>query len=79
MSASIWYILRASCCKVLAAKLKLSTVRQVLLRFGKYLSREDLPGFPSCYGASGLNIRGKLFKFGKSLSRVSALTQIAGS
>lgn len=79
MSSSIWYILRASCCKVLAAKLKLQTVRQVLLKFGKYLDKGNLPGFPSCYGASGLKTRGKLYKTGTGIARVSALTQIAGS
>jgi len=59
LASSVFYILRNSACKVLAAKLKLKTVRQVLLKFGFYLNKDGgspLPNFKSA------KVRGELFK-----------------
>jgi group II intron reverse transcriptase/maturase len=45
MANSMWSIMRNSCAKVLAAKLKLRTVRQVLKKFGRRLNRGGGSGF----------------------------------
>jgi group II intron reverse transcriptase/maturase len=38
---TLWYLLRSSACKILAAKYKLQTVRSTLLHFGKYLQKGE--------------------------------------
>ena len=71
---SIWYILRNSCCKVLA-KFKLKTVRQVLLKFGKRLERNSTSSFPKIGGSESKKLRGELFKFGSPVDRIFSLNQ----
>lgn len=71
MALSIWYILRSSCCKVLAAKYKLKTVRATLLRFGSSLQKEGTKSLPSLKDPL---IRGALFKTGRDrFSRVGSI------
>jgi hypothetical protein len=68
LGSSLFYILRSSACKVLAAKFKLRTVRQVLLRFGPYLEREGASMLPNYTDPS---LRGSDFKLAKGASTVS--------
>lgn len=77
LSYSLWYILRGSCCKVLAAKYKLKTVRQVLLKFGKYLNKDGSKGFPSVKDTLKIDFRGYYFKLGHQTDRVTSLTKSA--
>ena len=68
---SIFYILRKSLTKLLAAKFKLKSSRQVLLKFGKYLQREGKISFPDYKNPS---LRGMQFKLsGGPSSRIAAL------
>lgn len=74
---TLWYLLRASACKILAAKYKLKTVRATLLHFGKYLEKggdgetrlADLRNLKTSKGRFRLN--------GSSESRLTALFERA--
>jgi hypothetical protein len=46
LACSVYYILRGSMAKLLAAKFKTRTARQALIRFGKSLEREGERAFP---------------------------------
>jgi group II intron reverse transcriptase/maturase len=61
LALSMFSILRSSASKVLAAKLKLRSVRQVLLKYGKFLGRDkhSLPDYKT------LSVRSRRFKRGK--------------
>jgi group II intron reverse transcriptase/maturase len=61
MSGSIFYTLRSSLCKVLAAKYKLKTVRATLLKYGKYLNKQ---GNISLLNYKDRSLRGQPFKLG---------------
>lgn len=71
LAGSIWYILRNSCCKVLAAKYKTKSVRATLLRFGPRLEKEGIRSLPKL---SDPSLRGSIFKRGSGVqSRVKAI------
>lgn len=76
LAQSLFSILRNSAAKVLAAKFKLRTVRQTLLKFGKYLgkAKEDVK-IPDPKTSS---LRGLKFKAGgKAKSTIKTITQRA--
>lgn len=67
LSYSLFYILRKSAAKLLAAKFKLRTSRQVIKRFGYYLQGTDEAALPDVRNP---RIRGRPFKLGaKDISR----------
>lgn len=71
MSNSIWYTLRSSLCKLLAAKYKLKTVRATLLKFGNRLNKS---GDVFLLDWKDQSLRLPLFKLGgKSESRLLGL------
>jgi group II intron reverse transcriptase/maturase len=61
MSGSIFYTLRSSLCKVLAAKYKLKTVRATLRKYGKLLNKQ---GNTPLLNYQDKSLRGKPFKLG---------------
>lgn len=67
LSYSLFHILRKSAAKLLAAKYKLRTSRQVIKRFGHYLQGSDEAALPDVRNP---RIRGRPFKLGtKDISR----------
>lgn len=68
LGASVSNILRNSAAKVLAAKFKLHTVRQVLLKFGHHLEKGSNKGLPNYKDPV---VRGEFFKNGRNTSRIS--------
>jgi group II intron reverse transcriptase/maturase len=71
LAVSLYYILRNSACKVLAAKYKTKTVRGTLFRFGKNLGKE---GSRSLIDYKSPSIRGLLFKLSNpKISRVNSI------
>jgi group II intron reverse transcriptase/maturase len=71
LASSLWYIMRNSACKVLAARFKTKTVRATLLRFGKNLGKE---GTSYLIDYKSPSIRGSLFKINNSkLSQIHTL------
>ena len=74
LAQTLFSILRNSAAKLLAAKFKLKTCRQAIIKYSKYLGRNDEPKFtdPKKF------IRGSLFKLGgRSRSRVDPMTYMA--
>ncbi|MFB6215869.1 MAG: reverse transcriptase domain-containing protein, partial [Candidatus Aenigmatarchaeota archaeon] len=62
LAHSLFYILRGSACKLLAAKFRLRTSRQVLKRFGPFLKGSDRNALPD---PKSPTVRGGEFKFGR--------------
>ena len=73
LAQTLFSILRNSAAKLLAAKLKLKTVRQVLIKFGKYLGKGDDIHFTDPKNM----LKRSLFKTKSPSSKVDALTQLA--
>jgi group II intron reverse transcriptase/maturase len=71
LSQSVFHILRGSLAKLLAAKFKLRTARQAIIKFGKYLNGDSDISFPA---PNELVKNTPVFKLGKKdLSSVDAL------
>lgn len=72
LASAVFYILRASLCKLIAAKYKLKSVKQVLRKYGKFVKVDEKVQLPD-YNSKV--VRGELFKT-KTVkpTRVTALT-----